>query len=73
MQRFERGDNFNTLKENATQTSLNLEKKRKNRELEEKMNESKILKMKIKTMKSASKKGGNKFRLIRKRKNKLNI
>ena len=37
MQRFERGDNFNTLKENATQTSLNLAKKRKNRELEEKM------------------------------------
>ena len=37
MQRFERGDNFNTLKENATQTSLNLAQKRKNRELEEKM------------------------------------
>ena len=29
MQRFERGDNFNTLKENATQTSLNLAQKRK--------------------------------------------
>ena len=37
MQRLEAGNNFNTLKESAIQKARNLSKKRKNRELEEKM------------------------------------
>ena len=37
MQRLEAGNNFNTLKEEAIQAARNLSKKRKNRELEEKM------------------------------------
>ena len=37
MQRLEAGNNFNTLKGNAIQVARNLAKKRKNRELEEKM------------------------------------
>src|SRR5210317_1625749 len=37
MQRLEAGNNFNTLKGNAIQAARNLAKKRKNRELEEKM------------------------------------
>ena len=37
MQRLEAGNNFNTLKESVIQKARNLSKKRKNRELEEKM------------------------------------
>jgi hypothetical protein len=37
MQRLEAGNNFNTLKEEAIQAARNLSKKRKNRELEQKM------------------------------------
>jgi hypothetical protein len=37
MQRLEAGNNFNTLKEEAIQKARNLSKKRKNRELEQKM------------------------------------